>query len=93
MGNLSHPVARVYAAALMEFGVDQTALGAIYDDLQAVRGLYDGDAWFRQFFTSPRVDRFLKWRAKPRFMLTLILRNQLRKLCRFWTQIQKDVKV
>ena len=63
MGNLSHPVARVYAAALMEFGVDQQSLGEIYDDLEAVRGLYEGDEWFRQFFTSPRIDRVLKWRA------------------------------
>lgn len=63
MGSTSHPVARVYAAALTEIGRGTNSLPAIYDDLQAVRKLYDGDAWFRQFFTSPRIDRVVKWRA------------------------------
>lgn len=63
MGNSSHPVARVYAAALTEIGRDTHALGTIYDDLQAVHRLYEGDRWFRQFFTSPRIDRVLKWNA------------------------------
>ncbi len=63
MGNTSHPVARVYAAALTEIGRDTHALGTIYDDLQAVHRLYDGDRFFRQFFTSPRIDRVLKWNA------------------------------
>jgi F-type H+-transporting ATPase subunit delta len=61
--NSSHPVARVYAAALTEIGRGTSTLPAIYDDLQAVRKLYDGDAWFRQFFTSPRIDRVVKWRG------------------------------
>ena len=63
MGNPSHPVARVYAAALMEIGRGSGQLSAIYDDLMAVARLYDSDAWFRQFFTSPRIDRTIKWKA------------------------------
>jgi F-type H+-transporting ATPase subunit delta len=61
--NASHPVARVYAAALTEIGRETKSLSAIYDDLQAMRRLYDGDPWFRQFFTSPRIDRRVKWAA------------------------------
>src|SRR5207247_2399905 len=63
VGNPSHPVARVYAAALMEIGRGSGQLSAIYDDLMAVARLYDSDAWFRQFFTSPRIDRTIKWKA------------------------------
>lgn len=63
MPNPSHPVARVYAAALTEIGRETKSLGTIHDDLVAVRALYDGDAWFRQFFTSPRIDRTVKWEA------------------------------
>lgn len=63
MPNPSDPIARVYAGALVELGREQKALGSIYDDLQAVLALYRGDAYFRQFFTSPRIDRDVKWRA------------------------------
>lgn len=59
----SDPVARVYAAALTEIGRETRSLGAIYDDLHALRSLYDGDTWFRRFFTSPRIDREVKWAA------------------------------
>jgi F-type H+-transporting ATPase subunit delta len=61
--NPSHPVARVYAAALTEIGRETKSLGTIHDDLEAVRRLYDTDRWFRQFFTSPRIDRQVKWAA------------------------------
>lgn len=63
MPNVSDPIARVYAAALIELGREKSVLPQIYDDLHAVLGVYEGDAWFRAFFTSPRVDRDVKWRA------------------------------
>ena len=63
MPNPSDPIARVYAGALVELGREHGNLGVIYDDLQAVLALYDGDAYFRQFFTSPRIDRDVKWEA------------------------------
>jgi F-type H+-transporting ATPase subunit delta len=63
LSTTGHPVARVYAAALIEIGRQTNSLAAIYDDLAAVHGVYAGDAWFRSFFTSPRVDRDVKWRA------------------------------
>lgn len=63
MSNRSDPIARVYAGALVELGREQRCLGEIYDDLRAVLALYDGDTYFRQFFTSPRIDREVKWRA------------------------------
>jgi F-type H+-transporting ATPase subunit delta len=63
MPNPSDPVARAYAAALSELGREKRQLGAIYDDLRAVLALYEGDAYFRHFFTSPRIDRDVKWNA------------------------------
>lgn len=66
MPNKSDPIARVYAGALVELGREKQALGRIYDDLRAVRDLYDHDAFFRQFFTSPRIDRAVKWPAVRR---------------------------
>jgi F-type H+-transporting ATPase subunit delta len=63
MPNPSHPVARVYAAALIEIGRETNSLAAIDADLASVRRLYDGDAWFRRFFTSPRLERGVKWAA------------------------------
>jgi len=59
----SNRVARVYAAALTEIGRDTGTLSAIYDDLQTMHSLFSGDEWFRQFFTSPRIDRRVKWAA------------------------------
>jgi F-type H+-transporting ATPase subunit delta len=59
----SQSIARVYAAALAEIGRDTKSLEAIGADLAAVRALYAGDAWFRSFFTSPRIDRAVKWKA------------------------------
>lgn len=63
MPNPSDPVARVYARALVELGREQQSLGRIYDDLKQVHELYEKDTYFRQFFTSPRLDREVKWRA------------------------------
>ena len=63
MPNPSDPVARVYAAALVELGREQEQMGRIYDDLRALLELYEGDAWFHAFFTSPRLDRDVKWNA------------------------------
>jgi F-type H+-transporting ATPase subunit delta len=56
-------VARVYAAALVGIGRETGSLAAIQDDLVAVRRLFDEDRWFRRFFTSPRIDRAVKWKA------------------------------
>lgn len=63
MPNPSDPAAKVYALALLQVGQEQELLGQIQEDLSAVNALYDGDAWFRQFFTSPRIDRNAKWTA------------------------------
>src|SRR5262245_13860996 len=63
MANPSDPVARAYAAALAELGREKRQLGAIYDDLRALLELYEKDAYFRAFFTSPRLDREVKWHA------------------------------
>lgn len=53
----------MYAQALAQIGQEQASYGAIYDDLQAVLKLYDEDRWFRGFYTSPRIDRDVKWPA------------------------------
>lgn len=63
MPNPSDPIARVYAKALVELGRERHVLGTIHDDLRAVGALYDGDTYFRAFFTSPRLDREVKWHA------------------------------
>lgn len=63
MPNQSDPVARVYAAALIELGREHGTLGTLYDELHAILRLYETETWFRQFFTSPRIDRTAKWRA------------------------------
>ena len=63
MPNPSQPVARVYAAALIEIGRATNSLARIHADLVAVRRYHDDDAWFRQFFNSPRIDRGVKWPA------------------------------
>jgi F-type H+-transporting ATPase subunit delta len=59
----SHPAARVYAAALVELGRETNTLAAIWEDLQALRTLFLGEPWFRQFFSSPKLDRAVKWSA------------------------------
>jgi F-type H+-transporting ATPase subunit delta len=59
----SRSVARIYATALTEIGRQTGSLGVIGEDLRRVLTLYDGDAFFRGFFTSPRLDRAVKWKA------------------------------
>lgn len=56
-------VARVYAAALTQIGRETRSLPAIGEDLAAIVKLFDEDAYFRGFFTSPRLDRAVKWKA------------------------------
>jgi len=63
--NVSDAVARVYASALLRTGEAQQSLPRIVDDLRLLRELYSGDAQFRAFFTSPRVDP----RVKREFLL------------------------
>lgn len=60
MPNVSDPAAKVYAQALLDASTDADCLGPVYDDLVAVRRLYEEDHWFRSFFTSPRIDREVK---------------------------------
>jgi len=61
--NVSRAVARVYAQALIDLGVAGGTLPRIVDDLHAVAALYDKDADFRGFFTSPRVEPAQKKKA------------------------------
>lgn len=63
MSNTSDPAAKLYAQALMQVAQDRGELGSVHAEMHEVQALYDGDAWFRQFFTSPRLDREVKWRA------------------------------
>lgn len=63
MPHADHPVARVYAAALIEIGRGTNSLARIHADLLSVRHLRSQDAWFRQFFESPRLERDVKWAA------------------------------
>lgn len=60
MPNVSDPAAKVYAQALLDASTQTHVLGTVYEDLVAVRKLYDDDHWFRSFFTSPRIDRQVK---------------------------------
>ncbi len=55
-------VARVYAEAMLAIGREQGAIEGIHDDLKDLAVLYDEDAKFRSFFTSPRIDRETKAR-------------------------------
>ncbi len=63
MRHAGRTVARVYAAALAEIGRETHSLEAIEGDLRAVLALFEGDAYFRGFLTSPRLDRAVKWNA------------------------------
>ena len=63
MANPSHSVARVYATALTEIGRETKSLGVIGDDLRKIAAILESDRFFRGFFTSPRLDRELKWNA------------------------------
>ena len=63
MSGITQSVAKVYAEALVQVGQEQQALGQIHDDLELAVGIYESEPWFREFFTSPRVDREEKWKA------------------------------
>ncbi len=58
--NVSQAVARVYAQALLDLGVEQDCVGQIGDDLAVVLKLFDEDRTFREFFASPRLDPVAK---------------------------------
>lgn len=56
--NVSHAAARVYAQALFDIGLEEQAVGRIYDDLHAVHAALLGlDADLRTFFTIPQLRR------------------------------------
>ena len=63
MSGITQSVAKVYAEALIQVGQEQKALGQIHDDLTLAVGIYESEPWFREFFTSPRIDRDEKWKA------------------------------
>ena len=69
--NVSEPVARMYAAALLEIGREKGSVGKIHEGLQLLRGAWN-DAAFRDFFTSPRVNKDHKAKA-----LTDVLRDKV----------------
>lgn len=54
--NVSEPVARMYAAALLEIGREKGSIGKIHEGLQLLKAAWE-DAGFRDFFTSPRVNK------------------------------------
>ncbi len=56
--NVSSAAARVYAKALFDIGVEEQAVGQIYDDLHAVDAAISGlDPELRAFFNMPRFRR------------------------------------
>jgi F-type H+-transporting ATPase subunit delta len=56
--NVSHAAARVYARALFDIGIEEGAVGQIYDDLHAVYDALNGlDADLRTFFNLPQFRR------------------------------------
>jgi F-type H+-transporting ATPase subunit delta len=56
--NVSRAAARVYAKALFDLGLEQKAIGAIYDDLHAVYAAIQGlDPELRAFFNMPQLRR------------------------------------
>ncbi len=56
--NVSNAAARVYAKALFDIGIEEQAVGTIYDDLHAVQAAVDGlDAELRAFFKMPQLRR------------------------------------
>ena len=62
MANLSYAVARVYAQALLEAAQAKRCVGQVHADLHALDELIATTTEFRDFFRSPRVDRFTKWK-------------------------------
>jgi F-type H+-transporting ATPase subunit delta len=56
--NVSPAAARVYARALFDIGVEEQAVGQIYDDLHAVHEAFEGlDAELQAFFLMPQLRR------------------------------------
>lgn len=56
--NVSHAAARVYAKALFDIGVQEKAIGSIYDDLHAVEKAIGGlDSELSAFFRAPQLRR------------------------------------
>ncbi len=60
--NVSEPVARMYAAALIEIGRERGVIGKIAEGLKLMSEAWQ-DAGFRDFFTSPRVNKESKAKA------------------------------
>jgi F-type H+-transporting ATPase subunit delta len=73
----THAAARVYAEALAELGRDTKSLGAIWSDLEALRELFRAEPWFRQFFSSPKIDRPHKWAAVEKAFTGRVTRQTL----------------
>jgi F-type H+-transporting ATPase subunit delta len=73
----SHPAARVYAAALCELGRETNTLAAVWTDLQDLRALFRAEPWFRQFFSSPKLDRAVKWKAVEKAFKGRVTRQTL----------------
>lgn len=55
--NTSNAVARVYARALFDIGVQAGSLGRIYDDLQGVKSAAESSTEAVQFLNSPKLRR------------------------------------
>lgn len=57
MIHASSAAGRVYAKALFDIAQDKSTVGRVWDDLEALDKLLHADQEFREFFTSPKVDR------------------------------------
>lgn len=75
MANLSYAVGRVYAQALLEAAQAKRCVGEVHADLHALDDFIARTSDFRDFFRSPRVDRFTKWK-----LLEKALRGQVHEL-------------
>lgn len=73
----THPASRVYAAALAQLGVETKSLATIWEDLLALRELFRAEPWFRQFFSSPKIDRPRKWAAVEKAFTGRVSRQTL----------------
>jgi F-type H+-transporting ATPase subunit delta len=75
VANVSYAVARVYAQALLQAAQAQRCVGQVHADLHALDDYIAATSDFRDFFRSPRVDRFTKWK-----LLDKALRGQVHDL-------------
>ena len=57
------PVARPYAEALIEIGVEQGLLDTFRENLEFLAGYFSGNTEFLAFYESPRIDRQVKRRV------------------------------